>query len=79
MNTAGPCSGRYGFWMKGMHFPLDMVWIAPDKRVVMVSKDVSPDTYPNVIYPPADISSVLEINADSAEKFGIATSTKLVF
>ena len=71
--------GRYGFWMKDMRFSLDMVWISSDKRVVMVSSDVSPDTYPLVLYPPSDISYVLELNADSANKFGIATSTKLVF
>jgi len=71
--------GQYGFWMKDMRFPLDMVWISSDRRVVMVSRDVSPASYPLVIYPPSDISYVLELNADSASKFGIATSTKLVF
>ena len=62
-----------------MRFSLDMVWISSDKQVVMVSRDVSPASYPEVLYPPSDISYVLEINADSANKFGIATSTKLVF
>jgi hypothetical protein len=45
----------------------------------MVSRDVSPASYPEVLYPPSDISYVLELNSDSANKFGIATSTKLVF
>ena len=71
--------GRYGFWMKDMRFSLDMVWIAPDKSVMAVIQDISPATYPEVLYPPGDISYVLELNADSAVKFGIATSTKLVF
>jgi len=71
--------GQYGFWMKDMDFPLDMVWIAPDKAVIAISRDVQPDSYPSVIYPPGDISYVLELNADSASKYGIATSTKLVF
>ena len=71
--------GQYGFWMKDMRFSLDMVWIGTDKRVVDVSREVSPSTYPDVIYPPSDVSYVLELNAHSAEGFGIATSTKLVF
>lgn len=71
--------GQYGFWMKDMRFSLDMVWISADKRVVMVSRDVSPASYPEVLYPPSPISYVLELNADFASKFGIATSTKLVF
>ena len=71
--------GQYGFWMKDMRFSLDMVWISADKRVVMVSRDVSPASYPEVLYPPNPISYVLELNRDSAVRFGIATSTKLVF
>src|SRR5882672_5260542 len=26
-----PAPGEYGFWMKDMLFPLDLVWIAADK------------------------------------------------
>jgi uncharacterized membrane protein (UPF0127 family) len=63
--------GQYGFWMKDMTFPLDMVWIGADKTVVSVSKDLSPDTYPEVFNPPVPISYVLEINAGSADRLGI--------
>ena len=74
-----PKSGTYGFWMKDMLFPLDMVWIRSDKTVASVTENISPDTYPSIFFPPGDIQFVLELNAGAAKKSGIATSTKLVF
>ncbi|MDE2041039.1 MAG: DUF192 domain-containing protein [Patescibacteria group bacterium] len=74
-----PHPGDYGFWMKDMHFDLDMVWISSNKKVVAVSHDVPVDSYPAVFYPPLAVSYVLEINADAASRFGIATDTQLAF
>ncbi len=71
--------GDYGFWMKDMRFSIDMVWISSNKKVVSITPGVSPDTYPNVFYPPLAISYVLELNAGDAQRFGIATGTQLVF
>lgn len=71
--------GDYGFWMKDMHFPLDMVWISSNKKVASVTSNISPDTYPEVFYPPLAISYVLELNAGDAVRFGIATGTELEF
>ncbi len=71
--------GIYSFWMKDMRFSLDMVWIRADHTVAGVARDVSPVSYPALFNPPEPISYVLELNADSADRFGIATSTKLVF
>ncbi|MFA6601500.1 MAG: DUF192 domain-containing protein [Candidatus Paceibacterota bacterium] len=71
--------GSYGFWMKDMNFPLDLVWMSEDKSVVGITANLSPDTYPNVFLPPSDISYVLELNAGASQKFGIATGTSLIF
>jgi uncharacterized membrane protein (UPF0127 family) len=71
--------GQYGFWMKDMHFPLDMVWINADKTVAGVTKDLSPSTYPSIFPPPSPISYVLEINAGSAEKFGLISGAIVDF
>ncbi|MGC9605756.1 MAG: DUF192 domain-containing protein [Minisyncoccia bacterium] len=69
----------YGFWMLNMRFPLDMVWIAADKRVAGVTGGISPDTFPDVFSPPSPILYVLELDSGAAAKFGIATGTQLVF
>lgn len=53
-------SDYYGFWMKDMLFPIDIIWIDEHMRVIGTTKNISPDTYPNVFYPPAPSQFVLE-------------------
>lgn len=59
-------SGRYPFWMKGMNFPLDIIWLKKVSgdtfQVVYVAENVGPDTYPQSFDPGADADAVLEIN-----------------
>jgi uncharacterized membrane protein (UPF0127 family) len=74
-----PSAGAYGFWMKDMTFPLDMVWIGADKRVSGVASGISPDTYPEIFYPPSPVLYVLELDSGEAARHLIATGTKLVF
>src|SRR3989344_5194996 len=33
---------KYDFWMKNMNFPLDILWINEDKKVVYIHKDTPP-------------------------------------
>lgn len=34
--------GRYGFWMKNMKFPIDIIWIDKENRVVDIKPNLSP-------------------------------------
>ena len=74
-----PVPGSYGFWMKDMDIPLDMVWLRSDRTVVGISRNLSPDTYPEVFLPPSDVQFVLELNAGAAKRFGLATSSMVSF
>lgn len=74
-----PKEGSYGFWMKDMNFSLDIIWIDVDKKVLSVSENISPDSYPNLFFPPSVVSYVLELNAGSARKFGISEGSILTF
>ncbi len=74
-----PTAGPYGFWMKGMSFAIDIVWIDADKRVSGVVSGIPPESYPEIFYPPSDAMYVLELNTGGAKDYGIATGTKLVF
>lgn len=65
----------YGFWMKGMEFPLDMIWISGNK-IVGFSENVEPEPGKSVFslkiyYPPEAINKVLEVNAGDVQKYGI--------
>ena len=54
--------GLYGFWMKDMNFPIDIVWLDGAKHMVDIERNVSPDTFPHVFYPPRPVKYVLETN-----------------
>ncbi len=56
--------GRYGFWMKDMNFPIDIVWLDKNKKILGVSKNLQPDSYPQIFYSPTSTSYALEINTD---------------
>lgn len=63
------------FWMQGMLFPLDIIWIA-DNKVVGISANVpapadQADPNPARVGPPQPIDAVLEIAAGEAAKAGI--------
>ncbi len=67
--------GKYGFWMKGMLFPIDLIWLRDDK-VVGWKKNFSEKSR-ETIFPPEPINQVLEINAGKIEKCGIKKGDSL--
>lgn len=78
-----PGADFHGIWMKGMQFPLDIIWLAspPAKGgeqnlsetfvVVDMKENVLPETYPTVFLPTKKASYVLEIGAGKARTSGI--------
>jgi uncharacterized protein len=67
------------FWMKDMHFPLDIIWISPTKQVQHIGMDVSPDTYPRRFCPESQTQYVIELNAGEAGAAGINRGQTLQF
>lgn len=63
--------GLRSFWMKDMNFPIDIIWIGKDRRVIDVDAGVRPDSYPQTFQSPAPAQFVLEVNAGMAEHQGI--------
>lgn len=67
-------SGTYGFWMKNMRFPLDMIWITSDLQIAAISENVpacGEGDCPS-IGPGTDVRYVLEVEAGFAKKHAIA-------
>ena len=71
-------SDRWRFWMKDMRFPLDFIWIDENWRVVSVTPDIGPETYPQLFLPPAPVRYVLEVNAGWAAMHNIVPGTQAV-
>jgi len=63
--------GKYPFWMKDMNFPIDMIWISSDMKVVYIKKNATPESYPRAYGPgPNDQAAkyVLEVVSGFADK-----------
>ncbi|MBI3385224.1 DUF192 domain-containing protein [Candidatus Gottesmanbacteria bacterium] len=75
-----PGYDRYSFWMKGMKFPLDIIWIEKD-TVVDITKNIPLENNGNLtIYQPKTPANlVLEVNAGFSDKFGIKVGDKLFY
>lgn len=71
-----PKTDKYSFWMKGLNFPLDFVWIRGDK-VVEIYQNIQPPTpgQPDsalpVFLPREEVDKVLELNAGTVQKLDI--------
>jgi uncharacterized membrane protein (UPF0127 family) len=74
-----PRAEGVGFWMKDMEFPIDIVWMDKNKKITGVTKNLSPKSYPKTFLSPGDVQFVLELNAGSADTFGLTTGTRLSF
>lgn len=73
---SSPSAGA--FWMQGMTFPLDFVWIR-NGLVMGVTENALPmtETGYKLYYPPMPVDRVLEINAGAVKKFGIRIGDKV--
>ena len=76
-----PEEDRFGFWMKNMRFPLDLIWVSSDKKVVDISKNLSvcsDEVCPS--FNPADkVKYVLEVNAGFTDKYKIQIGDEVNF
>ncbi|MDB5254773.1 MAG: response regulator MprA [Candidatus Nomurabacteria bacterium] len=73
-------SGKYGFWMKDMQYPLDFVWIDENFTIVDITSNVAANTYPTVFYPAQPIRYMLEVNANfsTAHSLAIGQTVQLI-
>lgn len=71
--------GYYSFWMKGMKFPIDIIFLK-DNTVVTVYENVQPvkeNESPLLYQPQEPANSVLELTAGSAKDNKITKGTKI--
>lgn len=65
---------RYGFWMKNVRFPLDIIWLDAAHRIVSIAERAKPCLEePCPMYlPDTDASFVLEVVGGFVERHGVA-------
>jgi uncharacterized membrane protein (UPF0127 family) len=72
-----PSLARYGFWMKDMTFPLDIIWINDKGTIVNVIERALPEDYPTTYVNQVSAKYVLEINAGTAHDEGLYLGSKV--
>ena len=53
----------YGFWMKDMNFPIDIIWFDRNWTIISLEKSVATSTYPHIFYPSSPAMYVLEVKS----------------
>lgn len=71
----------HGIWMKNCRFPIDILWLDEDHRIVHVAEDVPPcEADPCPVYEPLRRARyVLELNAGQARREGAAVGATVSF
>jgi uncharacterized membrane protein (UPF0127 family) len=72
-----PQKGNYDFWMKGMQFDLDIIWIE-DGKIAALEKNI-PHASGKTIKAEKSADQVLEINAGLADKYNLAEGDQVKF
>ncbi|MBI2024730.1 MAG: DUF192 domain-containing protein [Candidatus Harrisonbacteria bacterium] len=73
-------SGLPQFWMKGMLFPIDIVWVG-DGKIVGVEKEAPPHYGfgdPEIYMAPKPVDMVLEIGAGEFDRLGLKIGDAVV-
>lgn len=73
-----PEEGMRSFYMKNTRFPLDIIYIDADKRIVSFQKNAKPFDETGL---PSGVPAkyVLEINAGLSDKLGLAIGDRITF
>ncbi|KND49108.1 MAG: hypothetical protein AB198_02705 [Parcubacteria bacterium C7867-003] len=70
---------KYGIWMKDMLFPIDIIWMDENFKIVHIEKEVKPETYPKIFSPDRLSTYVLEIASGQVDSTGIKVGDKVDF
>ncbi len=52
-----------GIWMKDMLFPIDIIWLDENKKIVNLVSNAEPESYPHVFYSPKKSLYILEVRS----------------
>ncbi len=72
-----PNADIYGFWMKGMLFSIDILWLDDDFKIISLEKNVSPNTFPKIFFPKKPAKYVIELRAGISDILGAREGEKV--
>ncbi len=74
-----PNPGKYYFWMKGMNFPIDIIWITEDMKVSYIQENALPEDFLETYGPDSNNKYVLEVVAGFSETRGLKAGDSVLF
>lgn len=63
--------GFHSFWMKGMKFAIDIIWLNKDREIVFIKENAHPNDYPEPYLPDRKSLYVIEFVSGFVEKNSI--------
>lgn len=73
-------TGKYSFWMKNMLFPIDIIWLSEDKKVVDLSQNLLPcKDLCDPVSPVNPVRYVLEVEAGFIKKNNVKIGDRIKF
>lgn len=71
---------KWSIWMKDMNYPIDIIWLNKDKKVVHIVKNAPPESYPDEKFTSKEEARyVVELVAGTADKKSIKVGGKASF
>lgn len=70
---------KYYFWMMGMNFPIDIIWIGEDMKVVYIKKNAQPEDFLETYGPDVNTKYVLEVVAGFSDKNNLKEGDSILF
>ncbi len=70
--------GHHRFWMKDMNYPIDIIFISNEFKVVDIVENVPPETYPTTYTSKEPARFVLETNAFFARTFNVNVGDQVI-
>jgi uncharacterized membrane protein (UPF0127 family) len=74
-----PKVGKNYFWMKDMQFPIDIIWLDEEQRIIYIENNLAPESYPNTFGPDENSKYVLEVNSGFAKANHLNVGDRVIF
>lgn len=72
--------GKWTIWMKDMNYPLDLIWLDKDKKVVYIVKNAPPESYPFESFSPKqEARYVVEVPAGTVGRKSVVIGSQAEF
>jgi uncharacterized membrane protein (UPF0127 family) len=69
--------GKHQIWMKGMRFPVDVLWLSADGEVVGVKEFLTPSTYPSTYHSSEPAKYILQTTPGFIEIYNIELGSRV--